>query len=121
VARLGGQKEFNKLLKLHNTSKNSEERLALCAALTSFKKLPLIDQALSQITSKSVRLQDASYWLIYSFMNQFARDRTWQWLVDNWTWLEKNLGNDMSFSRFPVYAARFIVTLVFWLVIKPFQ
>jgi aminopeptidase N len=42
----------------------------------------------------------------YSFANRFARDTTWQWMQDNWEWLEQNMGNDLSFYRMPNYAAR---------------
>jgi puromycin-sensitive aminopeptidase len=106
VARTGGKAEFDQLLKLHNNSKNSEDRLTLCAALTGFKQPDLINRALAQITGNNVRLQDASYWIAYSFMNRHARNATWQWMVDNWGWLEQNLGTDLAFSRFPVYSAR---------------
>jgi aminopeptidase N len=40
------------------------------------------------------------------FMNRKAKVRTWEWLQDNWRWLKDHLGKDLSFSRFPVYAAR---------------
>jgi aminopeptidase N/puromycin-sensitive aminopeptidase len=94
------------LLALHDNSKSSEDKLTLCGALTSFKQPDLIKLALSQITGDNVRLQDAPYWIAFSFMNRHARNETWQWMVDHWDWLENNLSNDLSFSRFPVYAAR---------------
>lgn len=106
AARKGGQAEFDKLLKLHNESKNSEDRVTLSAALTGFHQPAIIKQALSQITSDDVRLQDAAYWVAYSFANRHARDATWDWMVANWDWLEKNLGSDLSFYRMPNYAAR---------------
>jgi puromycin-sensitive aminopeptidase len=106
VARLGSKKEFDKLVTLHNNSTMSEERTALVAAITNFKQEELIDKALSMVQSDDVRLQDVPYWLIYSFMNRFAKKQTWQWVKDNWEWLFKNLGTDLSFYRMPVYAAR---------------
>jgi aminopeptidase N len=106
VARNGDKEVFNKLLKLHNESKDSEERTRLTAALTNFKQPELIDKALSLINTPEVRLQDASYWVAYSFINRFARDKTWNWLTGNWKWLHENLVSDLSFYRFPVYAGR---------------
>jgi aminopeptidase N len=106
VARQGGQTEFDKLLRLHNESSSSEERTTLAAALTSFKDPAIISQALAQITSDTVRLQDVAYWVAYSFLNRHARTTTWDWLKDNWEWLHENLGNDLSFYRMPIYAAR---------------
>jgi len=106
IARMGGKKEFDQLLSMHNSTTLSEERVTLTAALTGFKQPELIKRALRLITSDDVRLQDASYWIAYSFLNRFAREETWKWLQKNWGWLKENLGSDHSFSYMPIYAAR---------------
>lgn len=106
AARTGGEAEFNKLLAMHNSSSFSEERLNICAALSGFKQPELIDRALALIDTEAVRLQDVAYWLAYSFSNRYAREKTWNWMVSHWDWLEKNMGNDLSFYRMPIYAAR---------------
>ncbi|HUP26043.1 MAG TPA: M1 family aminopeptidase, partial [Candidatus Limnocylindrales bacterium] len=106
VARLGGKPEFEKLLKLHNNSSLSEERVTLAAALTGFQQPELIDRSLKLITSDTVRLQDVAYWIAYSFLNRHARKQTWVWLKEHWLWLHQNLGTDLSFYRMPIYAAR---------------
>jgi aminopeptidase N len=106
IARTGGPKDFDKLLAMHNGSQNSEERVTLSGALTGFEQPELIKRALAEITTDNVRLQDAPYWIAYSFGNRHARQTTWQWLKDNWDWLQKNIGSDLSFSRMPIYAAR---------------
>lgn len=106
VARLGGTKEFNKLLTLHNASTLSEERTTIAAALTGFQQPELIDRALGLIDSDAVRLQDVSYWIAYSFLNRHAKHQTWKWLQSKWSWLQDNLGTDLAFYRMPIYAAR---------------
>ncbi|MGH7239591.1 MAG: ERAP1-like C-terminal domain-containing protein, partial [Candidatus Saccharimonadales bacterium] len=110
AARLGSKKEFDKMLAQHNTSNSSEARLALTAALTGFKQADLVKKALAQVTSDNVRLQDAAYWVAYSLGNRHGKKLAWQWIKDNWDWLAKNLGDDLSFYRFPVYAARSFAT-----------
>lgn len=105
AVRHGDKKTFAKLFKLHEESTLSEERTTIAAALTGFKQPELVDKALALINSPSVRLQDVSYWIAYSFMNRFSRDKTWEWMTENWEWLGENLGADMSFNRFPMYAA----------------
>lgn len=105
AARLGDRNTFDKLILMHNSTKLSEERVTLAAAITGFKDQSIIADALSMITSDDVRLQDVSYWVAYSFMNRYSRDQTWQWMQQNWDWLQEKLGTDMSFSRFPNYAA----------------
>jgi aminopeptidase N len=91
---------------MHNASTSSEERTKLAAALTNFGQPELIQRALRLITTDAVRLQDAMYWIAYSFMNRHARLATWGWLVKNWSWLEENLGTDLAFYRMPIYSAR---------------
>lgn len=105
VARLGDKKDFNKLLKLHDTALLSEERVTLSAALTGFAQPQLIKRALELITSDTVRLQDVTYWLVYSFINRHAKYQTWEWLKAHWKWLNENLGTELSFYRIPVYVA----------------
>jgi puromycin-sensitive aminopeptidase len=105
VARKGSKKEFDKLLKFYTESESSEDRIVIAMALCSFEHDEQIKQSLAMINSDNVRLQDVGHWIAYSFSNRFARKQTWQWMKDNWSWLEANLGKDMSFNRLPVYAA----------------
>lgn len=106
VARLGDKKEFDKLLAMHNKTSHSEERVTIAAALTGFKQPNLIKKALELARSPDVRAQDIAYWVAYSFMNRHAKLETWRWVKKNWDWLAKTLGEDLSFYRFPIYAAR---------------
>jgi puromycin-sensitive aminopeptidase len=106
AARHGDAKTFKRLLELHDNTDLSEERTTLAAALTGFQQPEIIKQALSMITTDKVRLQDIGYWVAYSFMNRHSKKLTWEWLVEHWDWLSENLGSDLSFPRFPIYAAR---------------
>lgn len=120
IARLGGPADFDKMLKMHDDSSSSEERVTLAAALTNFKQPALIKRALAQIDGPNVRLQDAPYWIAYSFTNPYARAKTWDWLTSHWGWLETNLGSDLSFFRMPNYAARAYSDAAFLPVYKEF-
>lgn len=106
AARLGNAKTFDKLLRMHNSTNSSEERVTLAAGLTSFKQPELVNRALALIITDTVRLQDVGYWIAYSFMNRYGKRQTWEWIKTNWEWLHKNLGQDLSFYRMPMYAAR---------------
>jgi aminopeptidase 2 len=106
MARTGGEAEFNKLLAMHNHTTSNEEKLTLCSALCSFKQPALVARSLELIRSEYVRLQDVAYWLAYAFMNRHARAAAWEWVKDNWEWLDKNLGTDLAFYRLPIYVAR---------------
>ena len=105
IARHGGKKEFDELKKMHNETLNSEEKISLAAGLTNFKQPELIAKSLDMIKSKDVRLQDAAYWISYSFSNRYAKQATWEWVKDNWDWLDKNLGSELSFYMMPRFVA----------------
>lgn len=106
TARRGGKKEYDELLDMYKKSTSSDEKLALTAALTSFEDAAQHDEVLKLIKSDVVRLQDNAYFIAYTFMNRHARAAAWDWLVENWDWLKKVSGTDLSFSRMPIYAAR---------------
>lgn len=106
AVRHGNLQTFNKLVSLHNHTELAEEKITLASAITNFKQANIIEKALNMITTSEVRHQDVSYWVAYSFSNRYAHQATWNWFTKHWDWLEESLGFDMSFSRFPLYAAR---------------
>ncbi len=105
VARHGDKAVFQELVKMHDATLSSEEKISLAAAITNFKQPELISRSLDMIKSKAVRLQDATYWISYSFANRYAKQATWDWVRSNWDWLDKNLGNELSFYMMPRFVA----------------
>lgn len=120
AVRHGDEKTFDKLFDMHENTTLSEEKTTIAAALTRFERPELIKRSLKLITSDSVRLQDVSYWVAYSFSNRFAREATWKWMIKHWDWLDKNMGSDLSFYRFPMFAATAFSTLEFLEEFKKF-
>lgn len=106
VARIGDKDDFEKMLQMYKVTTTSEDKITLAGALTGFKHKDVIKLSLDTIITDTVRLQDVGYWVGYSFMNPHAKDQTWEWMTKNWDWLQTNLGSDLSFYRFPNYAAR---------------
>lgn len=106
AARQGGSSEFQKLKSLYKQTSTASEKVTLASALCSFKQPNLYKQAIDMIKSEEVRPQDISYWVVYGFSNRHAKHEMWQWLKQNWGWMEKKLGAELSFARMPLYAAR---------------
>ena len=106
TARLGGMEELDQMLKMYKETKSSDEKLSLTAGMTSFEQPEIHERIFELIKSDTVRTQDNSYWIAYSFMNRYSRASTWQWVKDNWQWLKDTMGTDMSFARMPIYVAR---------------
>lgn len=106
AARLGGKKEFDELWSLYEQTQSSDEKLSIAAAMTSFVQPELHTAVLNLLKAEKVKFQDVPYWIAYSLANRHSKLETWKWLQKNWLWMKKNMGTDLSFSRFPVYVAR---------------
>ncbi len=103
--RHGTDKDFEKMLNLHNKSSNADEKDEIASDLTTTRDEIKLRQLLKMITGPNVRLQDTSTWFAWLMRNRYATDLTWRWLKDNWDWIESKFGDDKSYDRFPRYAA----------------
>jgi aminopeptidase N len=54
---------------------------------------------------KTVKPQDADRWIFFLLRNRYTKERAWQWMEDNWDWVEKTYGSDKSYDYWPRYAA----------------
>ena len=59
--------------------------------------------------NKIIKLQDQIFLFVRLFRNSRARELAWQWLVENWDWLVKVMG-DKSLDSYPRYSANIIRT-----------
>ncbi len=94
------------LLKHHNTTNSSDLRSDICVALTSTRDVEIGGTLLELFTDTSIiRPQDLLSWFAYMIRNRYLREITWQWMVSNWSWIEKTFENDHHYDVFPRYAA----------------
>jgi aminopeptidase N len=99
------------ILKLHDTTSNSELKSDACDALTATRSPELATQLLARLKdAKIIKPQDVDRWLVYLLRNRHTRATAWQWLVDNWQWLEDTFKNDKSYDYLPRYAASCVST-----------
>lgn len=111
AARHGTDEDFNTLLAAHQATANAELRDDITSGLCSTRETPHITQLLSQLTEATiVKRQDLFRWFIYLLRNRYARQATWQWMVDNWSWIEKNFEGDKSYDDFARYSASVFAT-----------
>ena len=59
---------------------------------------------------KLVKPQDVDKWLVYLLRNRYTRSTAWQWMVNEWPWLQKTFENDKSYDYLPRYAATVVNT-----------
>jgi len=97
---------FYYLLNLHDTTNNSDIKSDVADALTGTKNPERAAELLTRLKdAKLVKPQDADRWLVYLLRNRYTRATAWQWMVDNWGWLEETYKHDKSYDYLPRYAA----------------
>jgi aminopeptidase N len=105
AVRYGTKADFERLVKLYKSLNSADEKDEVVSELTASREPANIKQLLDMVTSEDVRLQDAPTWFAWLIRNRYATDAAWQWLHDNWDWVQGNYGDDKSYDRFPRYAA----------------
>ncbi len=109
--REGDASAVSFLLHLHDTTQNSELQGDACGALTATRDPATASRLLARLTdSKLVKPQDVDRWLVSLLRNRYTRDIAWQWMVDQWPWLQKTFANDKSYDYLPRYAATVVNT-----------
>jgi aminopeptidase N len=97
---------FEYLLELEELTNNPNLKQELLGSLSATRNVEEGAKLLGRIKdSAKVRQQDVDYWLICLMRNRYNQEQAWQWLRDNWGWIEKTFGGDKSYDSFPRYAA----------------
>ena len=79
--------------------------------LTSTKNPETAEKILANIKdSNIIRPQDASRWFVYLIRTRESRQIAWNWLKENWAWVEEKFGDDKSYDDFIRYAATALLT-----------
>jgi len=102
---------ISSLIELYRTTSSSDLQMDICAGITSTRSPETIQKLLLIMKDSSiVRSQDLFRWFVYLIRGRESRMATWQWMKDNWDWIEKTYAGDKSFDDFPRYAATGLVT-----------
>lgn len=105
-ARWKGKDAYQKLFQVYKDTSSAEEKQALAGGMVATRDLSVIKTLLGHIKNQNVvRLQDVPFWFVYLVRKQEARDVTWQWLLNEWGWIEDKFGSDKSYDYFPRYAS----------------
>lgn len=83
----------------------------IAIGLTSTKNPKTAEKILANIKdSNIIRPQDASRWFVYLIRTRESRQIAWNWLKENWAWVEDTFGDDKSYDDFIRYAATSLLT-----------
>ena len=99
------------LIQTYKTTQSAELQQDIASGLTSTKDKETVQKLLGYITDGStIRPQDVARWFIWLIRNRDGRELAWQWVRDNWEWIETTFGSDKSYDDFPRGAASALVT-----------
>lgn len=111
VVRYGDSQIVEDLLKAHQETSSSELQNDIAVGMTATRIPESMDVLLEALQdSKIVRPQDAFRWFAYLIRSKDSRVKTWQWLRDNWDWVDKMFSGDKSYDIYPRISAQSLVT-----------
>ncbi len=99
------------LLETYRHSQSPDLQQDICDGLTNVRQPAQINYLIDHLTDTSViRPQDNGRWFAYLIRNRYAREAAWQWIRDQWKWIDATFGGDKSYDYYPRYAANGLVT-----------
>ncbi len=103
----------DELLAEYVKTSHSELRDDIAAALTSTNKIDDVIRLSSIIKdSQVVRPQDFTHWLAWLIRNRYGRDHMWEWVQNEWPWLDDTFSEDPHYDMLPRYIASGLMTEV---------
>ncbi|QHN42913.1 aminopeptidase [Candidatus Mycosynbacter amalyticus] len=111
VARYGDEDVVDTLLERYRTSQSAELKQDICVGITSTRIPEKIDELLARIKDPTtVKPQDVARWFVYLIRGRESRAVAWQWVQNNWDWIEQTFGGDKSYDDYPRYSAGGLMT-----------
>lgn len=105
-------KVVDDLLEYHNKTSSSDLKSDICSAASSVRDPNIGERLLELFTDNTViRPQDLLAWFAYMIRNRYCREITWQWMINNWDWIESTFENDHHYDSFARYAASTFATV----------
>ena len=106
AVRNGVSGAFEYQLEAYDTTANPELKQDLLGALTATRIPEQAAVLLGRLKDeKKVRRMEVDHWLVFVMRNRYTQQLGWDWMRDNWDWLEQEFKADKSYDYFPRYAA----------------
>lgn len=111
VRELATDDVIDALITKYRETSSPEIQSDIAGGLTGSKTTKIIERLLGLIQdAETVRPQDVGHWFVYLLRNRHGRTLAWQWLRDNWSWVEKTFKSDKSYDYYPRYAGSSLMT-----------
>ncbi|MBB1079246.1 M1 family metallopeptidase [Limosilactobacillus sp. STM2_1] len=101
VQHFGSEELFDKLIKLYQQTADASFKQDLRMAVPSTTDPALISKVVSYFENANVvKPQDLRAWYHGLLVNNAGQQAAWNWLRDEWQWLNDTVGGDMEFATF---------------------
>ena len=111
VRHHGNPDLIDSLLQEHKVSNSAELQLDIVSGLTSSKDPLVLTRLLDLIKDETVvRHQDVVRWYTGILRNRYGRELAWDWMRQNWSWIEETFKGDKSYDDYPRYTASGLMT-----------
>ncbi|MQS76225.1 M1 family metallopeptidase [Companilactobacillus halodurans] len=101
VKNYGNADLFDQLLSDYRKSSDPSYKADLSVALTSTPDASLIKKLISKFEdADTIKPQDLRSWYRGTLANDKAQQAAWDWIRNDWSWLEDTVGGDMEFSTY---------------------
>ncbi|MGJ4064790.1 M1 family metallopeptidase [Limosilactobacillus mucosae] len=111
VKNYGGQELFGTLLADYQKTADAGFKQDICAALTKTQDDQLIAQLIDRFEdADTIKPQDLRAWFRGVLANDHGQQAAWDWIQQEWSWLEKTVGGDMEFPTYITVISRIFKT-----------
>ena len=102
---------IDNLFTIYKDTPSNDLQDDIAVGLTSTQNTETAKKILENLKDTTIiRPQDASRWFVYLIRTRENRQIAWNWLKENWAWVEDKFGDDKSYDDFIRYAATALMT-----------
>lgn len=111
VKNYGSQELFDTLLADYQKTADAGFKQDICAALTKTQDDQLIAQLIDRFEdADTIKPQDLRAWFRGVLANDHGQQAAWDWIQQEWSWLENTVGGDMEFPTYITVISRIFKT-----------
>ena len=101
VKQYGSKDLFNEFLENYRETTDASYKGDLNSAITSTPDNSLITELISEFeNADTIKPQDLRGWYRNVLANNAGQQVAWDWIRNDWDWLEKTVGGDMEFATY---------------------
>lgn len=101
VKNFGNAELVDKLIKEYQRTADPSYKVDLRSAVTSTKDLAAIKAIVGDFENADVvKPQNLRGWYRGLLANHYGQQAAWDWIREDWDWLDKTVGGDMEFATF---------------------